>query len=259
MGAKRKIRRGQVCAAFEHLVEVCQAHVSIWCAHELSNKAMSRLFNSVELLRAETRDREKVVVEPEGSAEGMPHWQSSRPDFYLHRIVERLDKVYDRLITPANVEAPALAFQLPPREQMPTEPTELVRFARQVCEILLAHPAEMNAARVYEGTPVLINAALRDHARSLLPKRPPQERGRSMYERQLNACLRMLVEKVDPALTRYRSERAFIKDYKAARRQVEKLLMPVRQTYFVKGAGLVSARHPVVMEFAAMQDPPLPS
>jgi hypothetical protein len=132
MGAKRKISRGQVCAAFEHLVEVCQANVSIWCAHELSNKAMSRLFNSVELLRAETRDREQVVVAPEGSAEGMPLWHSSRPDFYLHRIVQRLDKVYDRLIAPAHGEAPALAAQLPPREQMPTEPTELVRFARQL-------------------------------------------------------------------------------------------------------------------------------
>lgn len=65
----------------------------------------------------------------------------------------------------------------------------------------------------------------------------------STYQRQLNACLRNLLESVDLIVPRYREHKRFQRAYTKARARLMALPIMVRYTFHVDGVGKVSGVH----------------
>jgi len=222
-------------AAFEALVAVCEAHRDVWCRDELSNQAMSRLFNSVELLGK---------LEPEEEAPPRKGG-SSTSEGGLWRVVHRLDRLYDRLDQLATgLEAKR---QLPARVDMPLEREALLVYAERVVRVLERYAMDFELAGIGPAWAEGLADAIRyakartQHAERVALMQAP---GRmSMYQRQLNACLRMLLERVDPVMPRYREHAAFQQAYREAREAVAALCIGGRLTYWVDGIGQVSGLH----------------
>lgn len=231
----RPEKRSPIRAAFEALVAVCQAHREVWCRDELSNRAMARLFNSVELLGK----LEPVQEEPPRKS------RSSTSDGGLWRVVHRLDRLYDQLeLTDTRLEG---KHQLPARVDMPLEREELLVHAARVVRVLEQYAMDFALMGIdpdqAEGLTYAIRQAM-ERTRQAERAALMQPAGlMSMYQRQLNACLRMLLERVDPVMPRYREHVAFQQAYQQAREAVAALCIGGRLTYHVDGIGQVSGLH----------------
>lgn len=220
-------------AAFEALVAVCEAHRDVWCRDELSNQAMSRLFNSVELLGKLERELEAERNSRSASEPGM--W----------RVIHRLDVLYDRV----DQLAPGLEAkrQLPARADIPLEGDALLVYAERVVRVLERYATDLEAVGIDPdwterfASAIRYAQARREHAEREALTQPAGLM--HMYQRQLNACLRMLLERVDPVMPRYREHAALQEAYREAREGVAALCIGGRQTTRVDGLGQVSGSH----------------
>ena len=235
MDDTRPEKRSPIRAAFEALVAVCWAHREVWCRDELSNRAMARLYNSVELL-----GKLEPVQEEAPRKNG-----SSTSDGGLWRVVYRLDRLYDQL--ELTDRRPVGKRQLPARVDMPLEREDLLVYAERVVRVLEQYAMDFALMGIdrdqAEGLAHAIRQA-RERTRQAERATRMQPAGlMSMYQRQLNACLRMLLERVDPVMPRYREHVAFHQAYQQAREAVAALCIGGRLTYHVDGMGQVSGLH----------------
>lgn len=227
--------RSPIRAAFEGLVAVCQAHREVWCTDELSNRAMSRLFNSVELLGK----LEPVQEEPRRKG------GTSASDGGLWRVVQRLDWLYDQVERTDMGLAGKRA--LPARVDLPLEREQLLVYAERVVRVLEQYALDFALMGVDPDRAVGLAHAIHQarlrtkHVERAALMQPADLVG--MYQRQLNACLRMLLERVDPVMPRYREHVAFQQAYQQAREAVAALCIGGRLTYHVDGIGQVSGLH----------------
>lgn len=232
------VERAGIRKCFTDLVDVLHRHRDAWCREESSNRAVSRLTTSVEILMSC-----EPVIDP------LPASYMKR-DKDLVALVNRLDRIYDRLERPtmAAQEAMEALRLLPARSAMPAKPADFLRFAERACLAMLEHEEAFERGGI---TPNQVQGAVNglERCHEQQRKRMPQTVLKqhlgimSSYQRTLNACIRNLIERVDPVMPRYRDHAELQADYAHARARIAELPILMRYTFHVDGVGRVSGMH----------------
>ena len=130
---------------------------------------------------------------------------------------------------------------IPARTALPTDTNALVELADQVYQALLQAPAQCAAVGIKPHKLIQFKASLK---RCAPHKGIVRHNNNSIgtYDRQLNSCLRHLVERVDPVTIRFAEHTAFSTAYKAARRPLLKLEVAARRNVKSVEPGLVVQR-----------------
>lgn len=217
MSVRRTKRRAKEVQQFTHLVQVCMAHRAVWCTHALSNQAMAALFNAVDMLVKE----QFVVDEPP-----LRRVQGRGRAIELPLLAERLAGIYTLLYAEPSVRELAELGRgpVPPRSAIPTGPDALVAFAAGVRTTLKEDAGLRARAGIHYYHLLNLNTSIKRCA----PVKPPPHRI-DTYARQLNSCLRHLLERVDPVMVRFAEHKAFSTAYKTARRPLLKLEVAARK------------------------------
>lgn len=249
----KRTKRQQECEAFAAIVEVCKLHRDVWCTHELSNRAIARLYNSVEMLHRAIDNQEPDYPRPR---RGSVHYRVPKKEV-MFRLVDRASGIYTVLERRFYVSSQAeLRTQLPARETMPTEEEALVIF----CTTLLERLPDEVKGRTRRGSLGhsirLLNAALDQYILCHLPPKPLIQTQQTVgtYRRCLNSCIRVLLEMVDPCIPRYVGHSTFVQAYHASRKVVIKLTVDARRTYFVERTGTASLRHKDALRWTPWND-----
>ncbi|MBK9289038.1 MAG: hypothetical protein IPN38_15485 [Flavobacteriales bacterium] len=222
----RTEQRAAEVQLFTQLVQVCMEHRAVWCTHALSNQAMAALFNSVELLA-----KVQHVVDPPP-----PTPAEHALDSAIYTLRKRIENTY-RMLEHAQ-QHPADEGTV---EQQPIRPLRRPSLTKTESELLAFATALCNALALGKGPSYAHHLAVLQSSIATCTKRLHlAERSRRMsnvyntYPRQLNSCLRHLVERVDPVTIRFAEHTPFSTAYKAARKPLLKLEVGARK--YVKSA-----------------------
>ena len=232
-------KRIAVRKAFQALVAACMQHRAVWCTQAISNQAMSHLINAVELLAAADHMDDGYI--PSYTPRDRDAEARSRLSRHLIGIFK---KVETRLRWQQGV--PDVESLLAMRAHFPDEKHALAEFAQQVLDTLTEDPALFERFGIRAQLHVWLRDALVAYRlQNDAPPRPVIQYAGNMstYDRLLNNCIRHLLERVDPVMTRYPKSDPFPVHYRKCRKKMEKLDVDARLTYHVDGVGSVSERH----------------
>ena len=214
-------------------MNVFHRHEDLWSRWHNESYAIRRFMDEVRGLRQACES-----TDPEPLGDDATDKDASWKTDVLHRMLERLDGLYDFLEDPhGHVRGAEALALLPSRSTLPMEEEGIVAFCREAHARLLHLPEATSVRGSFAYRVRLLHASLSIFGAYDVPVQKTDaaiHRAVISFDRRLRTCLHSLLGLLDRCMLGYAEHISFQDKYYEARSAVMKLTVEARQRYFAQ-------------------------